>query len=418
MAIKTEITIRTNTVTGYNYDQDGNPFKSGTPSVSVKSQFRLFWYLYSETPNAGNSNVNIAEWVPEDYSGCGAIVTCDNDYKHREKGELTEVIYSGSDPDVIENVRIKPETADVVFPQTGTLHLEHNNTITRMWRKIPYEGYAANKSTGVYTFYLNFDTSASDLPSFFRTGSVCYVDQEPFFQAVFDPQSSDQTNGLFVFDVTAYSEKLEKAVENIGGRNLISNGIELLPYIVDENNVYNELPSYLCETFALTVNMGSAGNTPEITTPLENQIAAMVAVQTANLLEMIKAKQIYQYSADQTDWHDTFQTGDKYMREKKDVADAQWSDPYPISPPTVFTTAVTHDFDTYDGDDAAIIFTSSELGIADDAQPQVTLWHYEDDNSLKRVADTTYHAVWINDGTLKIEYYQTWIDGRWQLKLS
>lgn len=417
MAIKTEITIRTNTVTGYNYDQDGNPFKSGTPSVSVKSQFRLFWYLYSETPNAGNSNVNIAEWVPEDYSDCGAIVTCDNDYKHREKGELQEVIYQVDNPDVIETVKIKPEIADVVFPQTGTLHLEHNNTITRMWRAIPYEGYAADKSTGVYTFYVNFDTSASGLPAFFNVGSVCYVDQEPFFQAVFDPQSSDQANGLFVFNVTAYSEKLEKAAENIGGRNLNSNGIELLPYIVDENNVYNELPSYLCETFALTVNMGSAGNTPEITTPLENQIAAMVAVQTANLLEMIKAKHIYQYSADGSSWHDAFQTGDQYMREKANIDGAEWSDAYPISPPTVFTNAVVYDFETTDGQAAEIVLDYDDLGIAEDAQPQVSLWHYESDDGLLRVADTTYNAKWY-DGTLIITYYQAWSAGRWQLKLS
>lgn len=415
MAMKTEITIRTNTVTGEHFDQDGNPFKRGTPSVSVKSQFRLFWYLYSETPNAGNSNVNILDWVPENYSGCGALVTCDNDYKHREKGEVIALTYSDETATTIRQVKIKPESENVVFPAMGSLYLDPMTISTEKYVTVPYYSYRFNPEEGVYIFYVDFYIGHDVL---FAAGYVCYVDQEPFFQAVFDPQSSDPANGLFVFDATAFSGKLEKATENINGRFLSSNGIELLPYIVDESNVYSELPSYLCETFSLSVNMGSAGNTPEVTPVLENQIAAMVAAKTASLLEMIKAKQIYQYSADQTEWHDTFQTGDQYMREKKNIADAEWSDPYPISPPTVFTNAVTHDFITNDGDAAAIIFTNSEIGIAEDAQPQVTLWHYEDDDSLKRVADTTYQAVWLNDGTLKIEYYQTWISGVWQLKLS
>lgn len=415
MTTKPEITIRTNIITGEHFDKDGNAFSRNLPTASVKSQFRLHWHLYQETTNAGNAAVNINEWIKADYTDCGALVTCDNDYRHREKGKLTEVVYDTANQTVINYVRITTENKTASYPQSGFLFLLHKDPFFQEFVKVPYSSFAENSSTGELTFYVNFDIS--DDARNFPINQECFIASEPFFQSVFVPEMSDPGNGVFVFDVSVYSSKLESAAETASGRNIACNGIELLPYTVDENNVYRELPSFLCDTFSLTVNMGTAGDTPEVTTEVENQIAAIVAAKTASLLEMIKAKQIYQYSETGASWHDAFQTGDKLMRERKNVDGAEWSDAYPISPPAVFTNAIVYDFETTAGQDAALSLFCDELGIAEDAQPQVSLWHYEDDDGLKRVADTTYQAIWYSGG-LVIEYYQPWIAGKWQLKLS
>lgn len=154
--------------------------------------------------------------------------------------------------------------------------------------------------------------------------------------------------------------------------------------------------------------------------PSSAAVQAMVNAAVAELLTKIEAPHIYQYSADGSSWHDTFQTGDIYMRERANFDGAQWSDAYRISPPTVFTNAIEYNFDTTAGQSAAITFTAAELGIAADAQPQVSLWVYQSDaDAWQRVADTTYTAKWsLADGSLTIEYYQAWIAGSWQLKLS
>lgn len=160
--------------------------------------------------------------------------------------------------------------------------------------------------------------------------------------------------------------------------------------------------------------------TPPIVPDLYPSVAAvqgMINAAVADLVAKIEAKHIFQYSSDGTNWHDTFQTGDTYMRERANFEGAEWSDAYPISPPTVFADAVEFNFETTDGMAAELVLTNSELGIAEDAQPNVTLWHVETDNTLLRVADTTYNAKW-GEGYLSLTYYQTWIAGNWQLKLG
>ena len=410
--MNTEITIRTNIVTGEHFDKEGNFFSRSMPTASIKSKFRLFWNLYSDTPDAGNAAVDVSAWKKANYAGCGALVTCDNDYQHRCKGELVEAIKDDAEnPAKITKVKIK-FSGDAFVPQSGDIYLESRTPVSVASYTLSYSGFYKDPEDN-YFFLVNYDGAGN-----FLSGSECYVSQEPFFQSVFVPEISNPENGVFVFDVSVYSSKLESAAETASGRNIACNGIEILPYIVDDNNIYSELPSFLCDTFSLTVNMGTAGDAPEITTEIENQIAAMVAAKTANLVEMIKAKQIYQYSENGTSWHEAFQTGDKYMRERKDIDGAEWSDAYPISPPAVFTNAITYEFETTEGQAAELWFYNTDIGIADDAQPQVTLWYYEEEDALKRVADTTYQAVWYEGGALKIEYYHAWIAGKWQLKLS
>lgn len=402
-----EIIIRQNTVTGEVCDADGNYFAARMPSVSVKSKFLLKWYLYTETRGINEGN-GITDWIPDtQYENCGALLTCDNDFIHRINGKLATAISAGSAVTEM-TVTISNSADSVKIPQAGFVRII---SATGELIDIAYTARTISGTSVIFT--VEFTATET-----FEQNITVKILQQPYFQAVFDPVQSDPANGMFAFEAVAYSTKLASVADTANSRYIACEGIELLPYFIGEDNSYNESPSFICETFGLTINMGEAGTNFDVPTPIENEIAAMVNAAVAELLAKIEAPHIYQYSADgQTSWHDTFQSGDKYMRERADFDGAEWSDAYPISPPTVFTQAIEYFFNTTAGQSAAITFTAADLGIAADAQPQVSLWHYESDGGLLRVADTTYNAKWY-DGTLIITYYQAWSAGRWQLKLS
>ena len=88
MAI-TEIYLNTNITTGETFNRKGEFFRDDEPNFPYKSTFRMLWQLYTDTPNANLDGTNPAEdWTKADFTGCGALLTCDDDFIHRLTGTL------------------------------------------------------------------------------------------------------------------------------------------------------------------------------------------------------------------------------------------------------------------------------------------------------------------------------------------
>lgn len=273
MAARTEIYINTNITTGDHFDRFGASFRDYTPEVSYKSTFRVKWQLFTDTPGANSASVDMEKWTKATtFAGCGAMLTCDSDYIHRITGTVKEAITGGSANSTL-TLTIPSATASNI-PQSGyvTLISPSGDAV-----ELEYATRILAGTTVTMTLQAPF-TPDED----FTPGSTAKVSQEVYFQAVYNVAESTPGQGLFVFDCTAYSNKLAAVGDVAKSRFISVAGLELLPFYVDSNNVYSELPGYILDTFAIAVNLGEAGHNPQITDQTENFVAATVQSMIAS----------------------------------------------------------------------------------------------------------------------------------------
>lgn len=261
---KMDIYINTNIETRKNYDVYGNLFSEYNPVFPYKSSFRLYWQLYTATPDAGSSP-DLSTWTKADYSNCGAFIFCDNDYIHRINGTLKSAIVSGN---VLTSISLAfTGTSTELIPQTGYLTLfdDAGGSIELLYNSIEI-------SDGQVVCLIDSWTAEGN----FSAGAKARISQETYFQRGYNSELSNPSQGLFVFDCTVYSKKLSAAGDIASARWIAINGIELLPFMTTENQELVELPSFLCDTAAISVNMGEIANNPEISEPTKNNIVAIV----------------------------------------------------------------------------------------------------------------------------------------------
>lgn len=309
-----DIYLNTNIVSNETFDLYGNFLRDYNPIFPYKSDFRLHWQLYTNTPGANSDGIDMSSWTKANFSGCGAMVTCDNDFVHRITGSLAVEIISGT---TINSVSVNIGSNQNIIPSSGFVTLFNLNGGTK---DFAYESVTFSGETGVFTI------GEWDADGNYSTGATAKVSQEPYFQSYYNASLSDPEHGLFVFDCKVYSRKLAIQGDAASGRWIEVQGIELLPFqIID--NVYTEMPSYLCDTAKISVNMGESGNNPEITDPIQNMIAAFVT-------NMISSGMEVQGSEDGENWSDYEDITDfqalRWYRFRINGSGSAWSQAIPL----------------------------------------------------------------------------------------
>ncbi len=286
MAKKTVVKINTNITTGEHFNGDGASFRSSEPQVSYRSSFLVEWRLFAETPNADESGVDLSLWTPADFSGCGAIATCDNDFRHRVTGTLATAINAG---ETVSSVTIKTSAASVDVPESGMISLYSESGSVK---DIEYSGMTV--TANAYILQLSEELNAD---ANYPAGSSANISQEPLFQAMYIPEESNPVKGLFVFDCYAYSKRLAALADTSSGRNITVQGLEILPFTTDDNGVIRELPAYLIDTFTLNVNLAEVGAViPEYAGDPDEILVALAGL-------IIKGVEIQLWN-DSLGWHD------------------------------------------------------------------------------------------------------------------
>lgn len=258
-----DIYINSNIETRDNFDYYGNLFGNFSPVFPYRSHFTLHWQLYKETPDAGNSP-DLSSWVKADYTGCGAQVICDNDFVHRVDGALSSEINSGDTIDriyvVMENASALPASGYVTIFDNSGGHVD-----------LIYDSLELADEKNVVLHIAQWNPQKN-----FSEGSIVRVSQEAYFSSNYDAEKSDPANGLFVFDCVVYSRKLANVGDKATSRFIDIQGIELLPFKFNEQNKLYELPSFLCDTAAISVNLGEAAVNPELTDSNKNDMAMFI----------------------------------------------------------------------------------------------------------------------------------------------
>lgn len=279
MAI-TEIYLNTNITTGETFNRKGEFFRDDEPNFPYKSSFRMIWQLYTDTPNANLDGTNPeVDWTKADFTGCGALLTCDDDFIHRLTGTLKGAVTAGT---AVTSLTVTiPGGNDTNIPAKGYITLADANggRVELGYSAITFSGADAVLTVESWTPLVNISA-----------GAKVKISQEAYFQAPYNAELSDPANGLFVFDCTVYSNKLAEKCDAASDRTVDVMGIEILPFSIDENNVYQELPSYICDTASIVINMGEAGQNPQTTELLESTVGAIVDQKTASKISAIETR--------------------------------------------------------------------------------------------------------------------------------
>lgn len=271
-----KLIVRTNTVENENYDEFGNYFSRGNPKISVNSTFRLEWYLYTDTPDANNENVDTSAWIPDTtLSGYSAVVTCDSDWVHRVSGTLkTESIAAGgSFPEQI-SVKIENAKTKNIAP-SGKFTIYNSQG---MFQTVFYTSREITDSSSVVLTIGDGVTAEYN----YASGDSVTVSQEVYFEAVSIAEESEPENGKFVFEVVARSRKLQTVVDTATSGTIGIQGLELLPFKADDSGNYIQAPAYLLDSAVLISTIGDPIGDAQVPDPVKSEIGAIIDEKLKN----------------------------------------------------------------------------------------------------------------------------------------
>lgn len=271
----------------------------GNRSVSVffcnKEQFTI--HYVTDTNYAEDGVIDPTQWTKwTGLSGLaiGSTLAFDDDYIHAVKGTLTEGVSAGATSVTVE-VSIDPT---LLNPSDKLTFYNADGTNTTLL----YSSYTATE-TG-YTFELT-EASAVDIAS----GVTVRVPQALFVK-IYDVDTTRAGEGIFTFTFYAYSHKLLNAVDYTNVQS-ISGTLE--HQIVSEGNRIRTF------SFPLVIsNLLDFDNDAVIPSQAGDW------VNKSYVDSFFVASEIYQYSADGTNWHDELMLGDVYYRSKPDTENGVW----------------------------------------------------------------------------------------------
>lgn len=255
-----------NTTSPQWFGLDGNPFRDNSPSMAFQSRDTVKIIACTETPEAGEENVDPTSW-PRDASwaaipGIGAKITVDNDYIHKLKGTLATEVPAGSTASISATIE---NASYATVPTSGTVRLFD---ASGNYEAIAYTARNISGNTVVFT-------TSGTLTGSYESGATMDCDQSPYCEAHLDTAQSNLEQGEFVFQLVVDSPRLREEMDYTNTARLDVQGLEMLVYKTADGND-EPVKAYLCDTFSITGTIGNVGYEAEPPDPVKNQIAGIV----------------------------------------------------------------------------------------------------------------------------------------------
>ena len=310
--------LYTNVVTGKTYDENGDLFEDGLPTIFYKSTAKIAWQLCSETPDIAEGSDDTPEtaWTKctdyAQYQAVGAFLTADDNYIKRRQGTLSASVSAGA----VSTIEATVSDADFdTIPSSGVIELFDSEGESEV---VKYN--ARSIEDGVVTFTL---ATGSTVERSYESGSPMDCSDEPLMQAALDGQNSDVANGLFCFKIRAFSRKLHDLVAYSNTKEVSVMGLELAVFRIDsESNFVVDLERYEVDTFSIRTGLAETSANPPLTDDEANE-----TVTICNTL--LAAGFSLQFSNNNTSWHDTQvttgETIDVFFRFRSAGSGGTWS---------------------------------------------------------------------------------------------
>ena len=271
------------------YDATGCRFASGYPKIAYKRSERFAIQLCVESPGAETEGCKPEEWVHDtqfDISGITALLSVDNDFRRRRKGTLEAAVSAGNVSTIAANF---DGASAAVIRKEGVLQLFSDDEEAE---GVQYTGFSVSGNKVTFTLAEN-----SSLAKSYDSGSQADVPEALYMQAAMSVTDSKPEDGLFVFDLVAYSPKLRAVMEYADMRKLNAvAGMEILLFTMGADGTRTECDSYLCETCSVTATMAEANPNPQLPDTARDTLSGLVAAVMSNGMEA-------EFSADGAEWH-------------------------------------------------------------------------------------------------------------------
>lgn len=304
--------IYTNAVTKQNYDEYGNLFSSGMPWMFYKGTEQVRWQICSETPVGADAIDPEEVWTKyTGYAGfdaVGALLTADSDYQLRMPGTLSTAVDAGTVSTVVAKIS---GATYALIPEAGVVTLF---TPSGDSESLEYE--SRSLSGDVVTFTI---ASGSSVTNSYAVNAEMDVTQSVYMQASLDTVESDVSNGLFVFNITAFSEKLRRSIVYSNVRSLEISGLELAIFSTDSlTNEVSDIDRYVVESFTIRSGIAEIGALQDLPSGRENDVVTLVNTMLSGGFSL-------QFSEDNSSWHDTQTETDRYFRFRSTASGGTWS---------------------------------------------------------------------------------------------
>lgn len=308
------IKIYTNYWTRQHYDADGNLFENGMPFIFFGNTETVAWQLCTDTPElAGTTDTPETVWAK--YTGyanvaaIGAYLTADSNFTQRLQGTLAGDIAAGN----VSSIQLTVSGATRAnIPTTGFI-----NIFTPDGDYEALEYTSRSISNEVVTFTL---LDGMTVENSYNDGAEADVGESVYMQASLNNQESDIANGLFVFSINAYSEKLRQEIVYSNVREVPVMGLELAVFNTWQSSI-STIDRFMVETFNIRSGIAEVAQGAQLTETRESEVVTLVNTMLAAGFEL-------QFSISGTgtsDWSSTQESGANYFRFRSRGAGGVWS---------------------------------------------------------------------------------------------
>lgn len=255
-------------------DAAGNEWRDGFPQLTIRGRETIGIKLVSASPDYGTEAARPETW-PADSKwaatpGISAMLTVDNDFKHRIKATLPAEIAAGASAVVLRFSAVNVEE----IPTSGiiTLYAAGGDG-----ESIGYSSWTATGSE--ITFQLETAVIGS-----YSAGSTADVRQTPLCLAHLDVAASAWDSGYLEFDLAIDSARLRSITDYSDAASVAIKGVELLLYAVSPtDSSVRILRSYLWDTPSLINTLGDPGYNAPLSDPVTDAISAAIAAKFEEL---------------------------------------------------------------------------------------------------------------------------------------
>lgn len=264
------LTTYLNTADNLFLDSAGNFWRDGYPRFTVRGKEQILINLVTDSPGYGTEAAVPNNWPVDsfwgDVPGIAAVLTIDNDYKHRIKGSVSAGVSAGA---MSVSISLPGLNNAAEIPLTGIITLY---SVAGDFENIGYSSREISGKTAVFTL----DTP---LENDYVSGADADVKQTPLCVAYLNSSESDWRNGKLVFDLTVDSARLRSMTEYSDAASISIEGVELLLYTSGDTGAVTLLRSYLWDTPALINSIGDPGYAAPVPDKTIDYIAAEITRQ-------------------------------------------------------------------------------------------------------------------------------------------
>ena len=253
------------------YNENGESFGSDNPSIPYGNAERVEIQLYSEVKGANSGSGAVADWTKYTGftgNGYGAILATDNNFLHWYKATLQTALSSGALA-VTTLIDIATDVSVNEISESGNIYLYAADGSCEA------VAYASREMiSGGIRFT---PASGNVLANAYSAGAQADIPEMLYAEATMVGAASSPATGLFVFDFLCDSVKLRNKMQYSSIERVDDcKGLELTVFQTNQDNTVSIRKRFRCSSFRITGGIADIKTGVPVPAPEQNQILSLL----------------------------------------------------------------------------------------------------------------------------------------------